>query len=274
MENKMKYKVLLVGRNNMPVIDEFFNEMSETFECQSSSTYNDDILGHLRYFQPDILIYCLNDETRDRVASVTAIKPRLEKSDIPFAIIGDQQDCEDFARFTTMTADLVLVKPMNALTLQQRIVNHFNQQKLLKQVQGEQFTDESINKLLGIMPEENRKHILIIDDDARILKLLKNLLHDNYDVATAINGKTAYRFLENKSTDLILLDYAMPEEDGPAVLTHLRSNPATASIPVVFLTGVTDRDMITKVLKMKPQGYLLKPINRAKLFSTVKGIIG
>lgn len=270
----MKYKVLLVGRNNTAIIDEFFNEMKDSFECQSSSTYTEDILGHLRYFQPDIFLYCLHDESREKVAAITSIKPRLEKQEIPFAIIGDQKDCQDFSRFTTVTADLVLVRPMNSITVQQRIVNHFNQQKLLNQVKSEQFTDESLSKLLGILPEQERKHILIIDDDARMLKLLKNLLHDNYDVATALNGKTAFKFLENKKTDLILLDYAIPEEDGPTILTKLRENPETRYIPVVFLTGVSDKDMITKVLMMKPQGYLLKPINRVKLFDTVKSIIG
>ena len=84
-----------------------------------------------------------------------------------------------------------------------------------------------------------------------------------------MSGKVALKFLETKSTDLILLDYEMPGDRGPDVLEKIRSNPATENIPVIFLTGVTERDKITEVLALKPQGYLLKPINMQRLLETV-----
>ena len=66
-----------------------------------------------------------------------------------------------------------------------------------------------------------------MDDDVRMLRVIKEHLRKSYDVATAINGKLALKFLENKQTDLILLDYVMPEEDGPAVLRKIHDNPDT-----------------------------------------------
>lgn len=63
------------------------------------------------------------------------------------------------------------------------------------------------------------KNILVIDDDARMLKVIKLHLHEKYDVATAISGKIALKFLETKHTDLILLDYAMPDENGLVIDT-------------------------------------------------------
>ena len=99
-------------------------------------------------------------------------------------------------------------------------------------------------------------------------------LREKYNVATAVSGKIALNFLEKRKTDLILLDYVMPDEDGPAVLKKLRENDATKDIPVVFLTGINDRSKIEKVLDMKPQGYLLKPIKPEKLFRTIRQIIG
>ncbi len=77
-------------------------------------------------------------------------------------------------------------------------------------------------------------------------------LKDSYNVATAINGSLALKFLENKKTNLILLDYEMPVENGEQVLEKIRSNTATADLPVVFLTGVNDHDMVQKVLYLKP----------------------
>lgn len=119
-----------------------------------------------------------------------------------------------------------------------------------------------------------RKHILVVDDDFRMLKLVKRYLEDSYDVATAINGKVALKFLQTKMTNLILLDYEMPEENGPAVLEKLRANPITNSIPVIFLTGINDSKKIRQVLSLKPQGYLLKPIEHDKLINEIQKVIG
>lgn len=118
-----------------------------------------------------------------------------------------------------------------------------------------------------------RKHILVIDDDSRMLKVIKEHLHNKYDVATANSGRLAFKFLEKKTTDLILLDYEMPEENGPTILQKLRNNPVTTDIPVIFLTGISERSKIQKALALKPQGYLLKPIDRQKLFSVIENIL-
>ena len=128
---------------------------------------------------------------------------------------------------------------------------------------------EEVEKLNSKDGEIRRRHILVVDDDVRVLRLLKVHLQD-YDVATAINGKLALKFLENKTTDLILLDYEMPGENGPEVLKKLRANGKTKDIPVIFLTGVADSEKIQEVLLMKPEGYLLKPINKVKLLETIK----
>ncbi|MDE7269609.1 MAG: response regulator, partial [Acetatifactor sp.] len=118
-----------------------------------------------------------------------------------------------------------------------------------------------------------RKHILVVDDDPMMLKLIKEHLHEDYDVATAVNGKIALKFLERRTTDLILLDYEMPTENGPAILEKLRAEKSTKDIPVIFLTGVKERDKIHTALSLKPQGYLLKPIDHKKLLEAINKIL-
>ena len=115
---------------------------------------------------------------------------------------------------------------------------------------------------------------MVIDDDPMMLKLVNEQLHERYNVATAISGKLAFTFLEKKHTDLILLDYEMPVINGGEVLKKLRENPATKDIPVVFLTGVSNRSTIQEVLAMKPQGYLLKPIDSENLFKVIMDVLG
>ena len=73
---------------------------------------------------------------------------------------------------------------------------------------------------------------------------------------------------------MILLAYEMPIINGGEVLKKLRENPATKDIPVVFLTGVSNRSTIQEVLAMKPQGYLLKPIDSEKLFKVIMDVLG
>ncbi|MBQ8822710.1 MAG: response regulator [Lachnospiraceae bacterium] len=129
---------------------------------------------------------------------------------------------------------------------------------------------------LSSLPTEivEMKHILVIDDDLMMLRLVKAELKDRYNVATAVSGKVGLKFLERKRTDLIILDYEMPEENGAEVLEKLRANPMTRNIPVIFLTGMNNREKIKQLVAMKPQGYLLKPIKCEQLVATIKQIIG
>jgi CheY-like chemotaxis protein len=124
-------------------------------------------------------------------------------------------------------------------------------------------------------PEAPGRHrVLIIDDATIVHKTIKSYLNSEYEVATAISGKVALRFLQTKEVSLILLDYEMPEMDGPTVLAKLRENPDFAKIPVIFLTGINDVEKIKNALALKPQGYLLKPVDRSALITKMHEILG
>ncbi|MCR4961227.1 MAG: response regulator [Lachnospiraceae bacterium] len=118
-----------------------------------------------------------------------------------------------------------------------------------------------------------KKRILAVDDEPLMLKLIQEQLSDMYDVSTAITGKLAFKFLEKKPVDLVLLDYEMPGESGAEVIEKLRSDPAYRSIPIVFLTGVTNPDKIRKIMGFRPQGYILKPVNREKMLEVITKIL-
>ena len=122
--------------------------------------------------------------------------------------------------------------------------------------------------------DTGKKHILVVDDNTMMLKIIQQQLKDSYNVATAISGSIALKFLEKKRTDLILLDYEMPFMNGAQVLHKIREDLRTRMIPVVFLTGTKDREKVQEALKQKPQGYLLKPIDNAKLLKMIESLIG
>ena len=102
------------------------------------------------------------------------------------------------------------------------------------------------------------KKILLVDDDPSFGKMIREWLKDYYKVTVVTNGMQAITYLAKQSVDLILLDYEMPVTDGPKVLEMLRGDSSTASIPVVFLTGVSSKEQVKRVLSLKPSGYILK----------------
>lgn len=275
----MTYKVLLTGRNKT-VIDDFFSQMVDNFESLTTSIRYDDIVSHIRYFKPDILVYCLNQETSDHITRISTVKTRLVKENIPVAIIGSEEDCGEFLRSTNNVADLVITRPISTIGIEERITSFLSGKR--QKAKEDAFMAEIQAALSApVEPEtvkeeepQRRRHILVVDDDPMMLKMIKEQLHNSYDIATAINGKVAMKFLENKTTDLILLDYEMPVENGAAVLEKLRANKETQDLPVIFLTGVTEREKIIKAMSLKPQGYLLKPIDRSKLFDIIEETLG
>ena len=64
---------------------------------------------------------------------------------------------------------------------------------------------------------------------------------------------------------MILLDYEMPVVDGAQVFQMLQQEPSTQNIPVIFLTGVGDKDQVERVLRLRPTGYILKSTTKEKL---------
>lgn len=115
----------------------------------------------------------------------------------------------------------------------------------------------------------SKKHILIIDDDVNMLKLLRMFLSDDYQVTIVDSGKQALEFIVRHTPDLILLDYMMPLFDGPHILEIIRKREETKAVPVLFLTSVTEKDKILECLAHNPQGYLIKPISREELLQRV-----
>jgi len=275
-----RYKVLLTGSNKTS-IDEFFLHMDETFESQSSSDRYWDLVSHIKHFSPDVFVFCMDRESKETMSRMIQVKNELSRKGTPLVILGDAQDCTDFAKVTAGIADIVMQRPMTTKAIESKIVGFLRK---FERIEGEAQEEERkreaeekqrMEEIRGMLNGgERRKHILVVDDDVRMLRVIKEHLHKSYDVATAINGKLALKFLETKQTDLILLDYVMPEEDGPAVLRKIHENPMTQDLPVVFLTGMTDGNKIREALSEKPQGYLLKPIEKVKLLETVEKILG
>ncbi len=110
-----------------------------------------------------------------------------------------------------------------------------------------------------------RKSILVVDDDSDFLTIMEHWLKNTYTVCLLYTSPSALNYLMTKHPDLILLDYEMPYIDGHEAMEKIRNNPLTARIPIIFLTGVNERESVMRVIKHKPDGYLLKNMRKSEL---------
>ncbi|MCR4591266.1 MAG: response regulator [Lachnospiraceae bacterium] len=136
--------------------------------------------------------------------------------------------------------------------------------------------DNMFITLAGVSSDKRR--ILVVDDDPAYAQMVRAWIKHDFKVDVVTAGMQAISFLiktqEKDPVDLILLDYEMPVVDGPQVLQMLRQEPATAKIPVVFLTGVGTKEAVGRVMELKPDGYILKSTTRADLLANLHKRLG
>ena len=119
-------------------------------------------------------------------------------------------------------------------------------------------------------PTQKRFNILAIDDNVLLLRTVKEMLSASYHVAIATSGSQAFDQIAIRNPDLILLDYEMPYQNGGELFKKFKADPALANIPVIFFTSSSDLNTVTKLLSLKPDGYMLKPPSKAKLVALIE----
>ncbi|MEH1826950.1 MAG: response regulator [Nostoc sp.] len=113
--------------------------------------------------------------------------------------------------------------------------------------------------------------ILVIEDEIQISENVQQILIlSDFNAITANNGLEGLRLAKTEKPDLICCDIMMPELDGYGVLTALRQDPLTESIPVIFLTAKADRDGLRQGMELGADDYLTKPFSPEELLKAIK----
>ena len=113
-----------------------------------------------------------------------------------------------------------------------------------------------------MLPAENDKsRVLIVDDESGNIKILSNVLAQDYALSVATNGKQALEIARVQSPDIILLDMVMPEMDGIEVCEALKASGKTKDIPVIFVTSMSDTANEERGLDAGAVDYISKPIS-------------
>lgn len=122
--------------------------------------------------------------------------------------------------------------------------------------------------------QKDNKKLLLIDDDPNLILLVKDYLEfRGYEVITAENGREALDLLDNEVPDMIICDVMMPEMDGYTLVKHVREDPRTNWIPVLFLSAKGQSQDRVKGLNNGADVYMVKPFEPEELVAQVEAAL-
>ena len=115
------------------------------------------------------------------------------------------------------------------------------------------------------------KRILVIEDEPEMRRNITTVLRlEKFEPLAAENGRVGVELARKERPDLILCDVMMPELDGHGVLSELRADKATASIPFIFLTAKGEKADIRSGMNLGADDYLTKPVPKADLLAAIR----
>ena len=122
---------------------------------------------------------------------------------------------------------------------------------------------------------EKNKTVMVVDDNPDIVTIVKTILEGKgYEVQSAYSGQEVFNLLSEQKPDLIVLDIMMPQMDGLEVLTRLKGEPSTASIPVILLTAKVQYEDVLGGYKMGADYYITKPFTSTQLLNGINLLLG
>lgn len=208
---------------------------------------------------------------------INAISSSWQGTDLVVLFMADGERLDDeVARFlidklTDEDKHMMVIGEKNDLAFVEAHIPHdIIYKTFLRPVDNEEFVKALSELFDKVRQGEFKKSILVVDDDASYLGLIREWLKDKYKVNMVSSGLQAIKWLGKNNADLILLDHEMPVTSGPQVLEMLRSDEETRKIPVIFLTGKSDKESVMSVVALKPEGYFLKTIERQELLDKLE----
>jgi PleD family two-component response regulator len=115
--------------------------------------------------------------------------------------------------------------------------------------------------------------ILIVDDIPGNIKIVAEMLDDEYEIAMTTSGQDALEMVAVGDVELIILDIVMPEMDGYEVCSRLKQNSATRDIPIIFITGQGEEREETRGLDMGVSDFITKPARPAILKARIRNLL-
>lgn len=196
----------------------------------------------------DLILLDVEMPIMDGYITLERLRKLEECINVPIILLTGHKDKSTILQFGSMGIDGYLAKPVPKETL--------------------------INKVKEVLDTytkyDNKKTVLLIDDDVAYLKQLETMLHSKYNVVMINSAKMALNYLSKEHPDIIILDYEMPLYNGANVMNMLQRSGRERHIPVIILSGSLDKKSLENCYLHNPAAYLAKPVPKDLLVYTIE----
>ena len=245
-------------------MQELADYLEDDFRVQMIPDRADDLKTFFIMRAPDLIIYDKGDDDGREI--LEGIRDITGEEEVPVMCICDAKGMYILDEFYNE------IKSLEYVTGDINRQGFINMAKRMMGIAVEEDIEAAIEDEAQFKP---LPQILIVDDSKFTLRRLERMLKDKYRVVTMVDGEKAYeKLIINLHPDLILLDYDMPGWDGKMTFDKIRSNKACCDIPVVFLTGIREKEIVIDILKSEPAGYLVKPPEPEDLIAKIEEVLG
>ncbi|MBQ3061813.1 MAG: response regulator [Lachnospiraceae bacterium] len=205
-------------------------------------------IEYVRQHPVDVILLDVDMPMMDGFETFEELKKMEECINVPIILVTGRRDKETILNSGIMGVDGFLAKPVSKQTLVGK-VNEIYQKKKSK---------------------ENRKTVLMIDDDMNYLKQVNTMLQDNYNVVIINSAKLALSYLTKHIPDVILMDYQMPLYNGASLMNIIQKNTRGIKVPVIVLSGALNREILQECYQYNPAAILAKPASRKDLIKNIE----
>jgi len=228
----------------------------------------------------DLIISDWNMPVMDGLELLKHIRSSERYPNVPLLMVTAETKKENISRAITAGINDFMVKPFTSGLLYQKVnailagkspIQRTNRQKTNAPTTAPTEEQKVGTSQPAKAKKKDKAEILVVDDMSSNIDLIFGFLKDTYRLRAANNGKKAIKIIESDNPpDLILLDIMMPEMDGISVCKHIKKNPFTAEIPVIFLTAKTDKESLVEGFESGAVDYITKPVDINELKVRVK----
>ncbi len=244
-------EILLVGRIDKTT-DGIAALLKSYFHVQWCAETRPVFLSMMRVAKPDLILLISTGNDMDIQGILSEL--RYGHMEIPVIVLGVRSDLDKYRDYFSGSRFHVLYRPVSDMELLDTCMEKLGMDR----------------KTAEVIVSGDKDHILVVDDNAMVLRSIKGMLEEDYSVAVASSATQALTAIGKHRPDLILLDYLMPVMDGKEVFKLIKADEKLRSIPVIFLTSVADKEECIKVLSLEPAGYILKPPVKKDLLAYIK----
>ena len=247
------YNILLIGKPNETFKD-VHDFLADKFNVQFGSENPEALESILKFSRPDAILICLIGfyEKHKKIFNLV----NSEYPTVPVVTLGTDEEHFRFEEFEMDMRYVNLTRPVK-------------NSEILDSINMAVDFYESMRMATGKIAPGEKRRILVVDDDGASLRSIKAILDSKYDVSVVNSGMKALTSIGKSCPDLIILDYEMPLMSGPELFERLKEDDRLKDIPILFMTGKGDKDSVMKVMSLKPEGYLLKPVEKDKLTDAI-----